>query len=139
MKISEMTRKDFESLPTKEWNKEVECTSLIILPGKAKDMHESGFRCMDFVAVKGDEAICLLSGCSDVLHIDGIGGYGNNWLGKYGTVPRAVPPSGWSIDCLPKSGLLRIWPTSQRILCGISLSSYEIYALEKINEASSRD
>ena len=43
-------------------------------------MHDSGFRTMDFVAYSKNEPICLLSGCSDVIHIDGIGGFGHNCL-----------------------------------------------------------
>ena len=129
MDISEMTRKDFEALPHREWNEEITCNSLIILPGRAKDKHDSDYRSMDFIAVTDDGAQCLLSGCSDVIHIDGIGGFGDNWLKKYGKVPFAIPPSGWSIDCLPKSGLLRMWPSSNKMKCGLALSSFKIYAL----------
>jgi len=129
MNVNEMTRKDFESLPHRNWDKDVICNSLIVLP--MRRMHDSGYRCMDFVAVVENEAICLLSGCSDVIHVDGIGGYGDDWLKKYGTVPSKIAPSGWSIDCLPKSGLLRMWPSSGKILCGSALSSFEMYALSK--------
>ncbi len=134
MNISEMTRKDFEALPHKEWDKEIEFDTLIILPGKAKDLHDSGYRCMDFVAVIKGEAKCLLSGGSDVLHVDGIGGFGDNWMEKYGSTPMMVPPSGWSIDCLPKSGLLHMWPSSGKMKCGVAISSFEIYALPKENK-----
>jgi len=131
MNISEMTRKDFESLPRRKWDEEVVFNSLIILPGQAKNKHDSGYRCMDFVAITESGPQCLLSGCSDVIHIDGIGGFGDDWLNKYGKVPSMVPPSGWSIDCLPKSGLLRLWPTSGKMKCGPALSSFEIYSLKK--------
>ena len=131
MNINEMTRKEFEALPNKEWNELIEFNSLIILPGRTRDKHESGYRCMSFVAVAEKGPQCLLSGCSDVIHIDGIGGYGENWFKKYGTVPQTIPPSGWSIDCLQKSGLLHIWPGSGKMTCGPSLSSFEIYALCK--------
>jgi len=129
MNVNDMTRKEFEALPHRKWNEIIICNSLIILPGKAKDLHDSGYRCMDFVAVDNSEPKCLLSGCSDVVHVDGIAGYGDNWVEKYNGVPPLIPPSGWSIDCLPKSGLLRIWPRSMRIKCGEALSSFEIYAL----------
>ena len=124
--VNNMTRKEFESVPyRKRWDKPVVCTSLVILPGKSRPLHDSGYRTMDFVAVKNDKPICRLSGCSDVLHIDGIGGYGFNWLEKYGAVPKMIPPSAWSIDCLPKSGLLRMFCNGE-IVCGSSLSSFEI-------------
>ena len=124
-----MTRKEFELLPHRKWDEEIICNSLIILPGRAKDKHDSGYRSMDFVAVINSKPKCLLSGCSDVIHIDGIAGLGDNWVNKYGGVPKLIPPSGWSIDCLPKSGLLRMWPSSGKIKCAPALSSFEIYAL----------
>lgn len=134
MNILEMTKKELEALDHRQWNTEMEFDSLVIIPGRARDIHDSGYRCMDFVAVKDTEPICLLSGCSDVIHIDGIGGLGKDWVKRYGTVPAAIPPSGWSIDCLPKSGLLRIWPGSRKMSCGPALSSFEIYAEEGEDE-----
>jgi len=86
---------------------------------------------MDFVACVNNEALCLLSGCSDVIHVDGIGGYGDGWLERCRISPGLMPPSGWSIDCLPTSGLLRMWPSSGKILCDAALSSFEMYAIDK--------
>jgi len=131
--IEKMSRREFESLPHRKWDEEIDCDSIIILPSRR--LHDSGYRCMDFVAVKDNEPFCLLSDCSDVIHVDGIGGYGiggygYHWLGKYKTVPNTALPSGWSIDCLPKSGLLRMWPSTGRIKCGIGLASFEVFALE---------
>ena len=128
MDINKMTRKELFTLPHRKWDEEIICDSIIILPTREK--HSSGYLCMDFVAVKGNEPICLLSGCSDVIHVDGIGGYGHNWYYKNQTVPELVSPTGWSIDCLP-NGLLRMWPASRQILCMPALSSFEIYALEE--------
>jgi hypothetical protein len=129
MNINKMKRSEFEALPHRKWNQEVVCNSLIILP--LRRMHDSGYRCMDFVAIVGENPVCLLSGCSDVIHLDGVGGYGYKWMEKYNAVPNSILPSGWSVDCLAKSGLFRIWPSSGKILCASSLSSFEIYALDK--------
>ena len=157
MDINQMTRRQFEALPHREWDKIIIFDSLIILPARVNHwslvqysirktlarflkmkepdvwevghLHDSGFRCMDFVAVLDDEPICLLSGCSDVIHIDGISGFGYQWLERYGTAPRAIPPSAWRIDCLAQSGLLRIWSTRGKMTCDLPLSSFEIYAL----------
>ena len=131
--INDMTRKELDALPYREGlGDKIEFTSMVILPGRIKDMHESGYRCMDFVAVMGEEPICRLSGCSDMIHIDGIGGYGKDWLERYGTVPAMVNRTGWSIDCLRKSGLLRMWPSSRRMTtCDYPSSSFEIYALKR--------
>lgn len=124
--INQMSRKEFEKLPHRKWNEIIICDSIIVL--STRRIHESNYRCMDFVAVKDNKPVCLLSGCSDVIHVDGIGGYGDNWREKYKTIPRFIPPSGWSIDCLKKSGLFRMWPSSNKIKCGYALSSFEIFA-----------
>ena len=132
MNINEMTRKDFDAVPCRKWNAVIgKFRSMVILPGRIKDMHDSGYRCMDFVAVNDkNEPICRLSGCSDVINIDGIGGYGKDWFKINGKVPNGVKPSGWSIDCLPKSGLLRMFATNN-MSTGLALSSFEIYSEPK--------
>lgn len=133
--INEMTRKEFEALPSRAWDEVIICMNIIILPGKSRPLHDSGFRLMDFVAVFADDKpLIRLSGCSDVIHVDGIAGLGFDWVKKYDGVPKTVPPSVWSIDCLPKSGLLRMWPASGRIRCSPALSSFEIFALPKEGE-----
>jgi hypothetical protein len=124
----EWTRKEFEAVPYRDdWGVEVICDSLVILPSRR--LHDSGYRAMDFIAIKGGKPLCRLSGCSDVIHINGIGGHGHRWLERYGTVPKLVPAHGWSIDCLPKSGLLHIF-CDKKIICGSALSSFEIFADE---------
>jgi hypothetical protein len=123
--INLWTRKEFEALPCRGWNEDIgEFDSLIILP--KRNIHDSGFRCLDFIAVKDNVPFIRLSGCSDVIHIDGIGGMGKNWLKRYGKIPDAVPPSNWSIDCLKTSGLLRMF-THRKLLAGEALSSFEIF------------
>ena len=123
--LGEWTRKDFDALPSRQWGEDIgEFTSLVILP--TKHIHDSGYRAMDFVAVSQDQKpICRLSGCSDVIHIDGIGGLGN-WSAE-GGIPRTIRPKGWTIDCLRKSGLLRIF-ADKKLTAGPALSSFEIYA-----------
>ena len=81
---------------------------------------------MDFVAVTEKNKMIRLSGCSDVIHIDGIGGYGKDWYRVFGSVPECIPPKGWSIDCLPKSGLLRIF-CDKYMECDNALSSFSVY------------
>ncbi|GAG34912.1 unnamed protein product [marine sediment metagenome] len=131
MDVNEMTRKQFEELPFRNglFSDHIgNFDSIIILPGRAKDKHDSGYRCMDFVAVKDNKPMCKLSGCSDVVHVDGIGGYGYDWLNKYKTVPKTLPVKSWNIDCLPKSGLLRMWCTDYKLCVGAALSSFELFA-----------
>lgn len=136
MSISEMTRADFNAVPMRDnWQAEIRCDSLVILPLRTK--HDSGYRCMDFVACAKNEPICRLSGCSDVIHFEGIGGYGYRWLQRFGRYPDTIRPSDWNIDCLPKSGLLRIW-SRHGLICGVAVSSFELYTdiQAKAKEAS---
>ena len=126
--INKMTRKEFEALPFREdWCKEIICDSIILLPQRT--LHDSGYRHLDFVAVRDNEPVCKLSGRSDVIHLDGIGGFGYNWS-KGGHVPDIISVSGWNMDCLPKSGLLRLFCNNKHILCGAALSSFEVYAVK---------
>lgn len=122
MKVTEMSREDFEKVPErKHFDEQIGLFySLVILP--MDYLHDSGYKCMDFIAVdENDEPICKLSGCSDVLHLDGIGGFG-----KYnGSIADNRPIEGWSIDCLP-CGLLRVFCKGQ-IEAGYAVSSFEVF------------
>lgn len=133
MIITEMTRKEFEALLHRSdipKNLFGLFDSLVILPLRRK--HESGYRCTEFVAVIKDEPICRLSGCSDVIHFDGIGGYGMNWLKRFGKVPNSIESKAWQIDSLPKSGLLRIYLSNcekmQLATDDMTVSSFCLYA-----------
>jgi len=124
--MNEMSRAEFLALPHREWNEEIVCDAVVIIPTGRK--HDSGYGAMDYAAVIEGEPKLLLAGGSDVVHIEGIGGYGDNWLEKYGGLPQSVPPTGWNIDCLRKSRLLRLFARG-RIKCGPALSSFEVYSL----------
>lgn len=116
------TRQQLRSVPERKWNEDIgtfDC--LIILPTKRK--HDSDYACMEFVAVKGGKPIYIMGGCSDVIHLDGIGGLDKNW----NVMLDKVKPTGWCIDCLLKSGLLRIF-TNKPLSPGLDLSSFELYS-----------
>ena len=125
--INDMTQKDFRELPLYEsWQDTIEdVDSVVVLPERTK--HDSGYRCMSYILCKADEVLVRVSSCSDVLHIDGIGGYGP-YDQRDGT--SVVPAKGWTIDCLPRSGLLRIF-CSYRISVAARLSSQSIYGQKK--------
>ena len=124
MNVFDMTKEDFEKVPERGgWSSDIgEFSALVIIPlGYA---HDSGWMCMDFVAVSEDgEPICRLSGCSDVLKLDGIGGRGN-W--RDSRLPSLIEPKGWRIDCLP-CGYLRLFSRGA-MTAGPAQSSFEIYA-----------
>jgi hypothetical protein len=162
MNAENMTRKQFMKLPRKKWNDEIKCNTLIIIPHEISrfdaltymlhkwlnrhiptlfkepeiyeisGMHDSGYRLISCVLCNDDEPFCITNG-GDVLHIDGIGGFGYKWLENYHHVPSTVPVAGWTIDCLPQSGLFRLW-CSEDILVGRSLSSQEIYRIKTMQD-----
>lgn len=125
--INQMTRKEFVAVPEREkWDEPVYCNSLVILPTRHR--HSSGYRCMDFVAIDEKmQPICRCSGCSDVLDLNGIGG--DRLLELHQEFDDDTLARGsWSIDCLPKSGLLRIM-NKDLIRVDAALSNCEIYSI----------
>lgn len=128
--LNDFTRKDFMALPQKAWDEDIgPFQSLVIIPERY--YHDSGFRCMTFIAVDNkNRPFCCLGGRSDVIHLDGVGGFGKDWTKRYNGVPNLVPPSSWNIDCLPKSGLLRLF-TNGTLTTGTVLSSFDLYSERK--------
>ena len=108
LEVNSMSKKEFSALPQLGWNEDVGAfNSLVIVPterrfwsavwfkikgktmmlfrvngwvGMERGMHDSGFRSMAFVPCKDGEPIGIVSGGSDALHIEGIGGFGYKWL-----------------------------------------------------------
>ena len=151
MKITEMTKADFAAIPYlplwTEWEKlapngRLEFRSVVIVPverdGKV-ELHDSGWGCMDFVLVNKDhEPIGKIGGGSDVLHIDGIGGYGPHedqvWAWEKSLYSGFVPAKGWTIDCLP-CGYLNLWTKRTLFLEDKFVgSSCEIYSESKMRK-----
>lgn len=97
--ISEMSKKEFQELEI-EYDKKG-FTSFIICP--MKEIHESGYRCMKFIFLREGKIVGTVSGWSDVIHFNGIGGQGKNNV--YEKFPRQP---AYKIDCLRKSGLVRV-------------------------------
>ena len=124
--IFRMTRKEMQNVPFNESGKDIgKFSCLVIIP--TYRFHDSGYRIMDFVAVSaGGFPICRLSGCSDVINIDGIGGRGKNWLSKPIESTDFIAAKGWSIDCLP-CGYLCLW-TGKPLSCSLPLSSFQIFS-----------
>lgn len=134
--FTKWTRKEFEALPTPKsyTNEEIgEVDSLVILP--EKHHHDSGWRCMSFVTIQKGVPTYRISGCSDVIHLGGAGGYNFLYLSdceSYNRIKnRTVPNAAWQIDCLPVSGLLRIFSRNYKLYVGASLSDFELFYKEK--------
>ena len=107
--------------------------SVVIVP--MKENHDSDFSCMKFILLKHFDIVGVVGGGSDVIHINGIGGYGD-W--KKGKINFSKPPKGydWSIDCLPKSKCVRLFILGQKELYtdGLVYSDFNIYVKEEENE-----
>lgn len=142
MKITEMSKQDFANVPYldtyNDWEKlapngHLEFNSLVIIPVKNEDgtinLHDSGWGCMEFCLVNtNDEPIGKIGGGLDVVNLDGVGGYGFDWLRKYDKVPMRIPIHGWTFDLLP-CGYLRVWSLKHlfihdRLIC----SNLEVFA-----------
>lgn len=134
--FTEWTRKEFLSLPEPEsyTNKDIgEVDSLVILP--ERHYHDSGYRCMSFVTIQNGVPTYRISGCSDVINLGGIGGYNFQGVSDCDSSNRiksqTVPNANWHIDCLPVSGLLRIFSGKYKLYVGASLSDFELFYKEK--------
>lgn len=118
--VEELLQLDYQKPQQQQFN------SVIIVP-LGDPLHESGFRRMKFVYLKRDgEVAGVCGGPSDVLHLDGIGGYGQDW--KTGMDEHKIPVSAWSIDCLP-NGCLRLFSRKPLVAPENSLSDAEIFTV----------
>lgn len=123
------TREEFENLecfaPTGEFN------GIVIIP--TNEMHESGYMCMKFALMDHWEVVGCVGGGSDVIHLNGIGGYGKlgpKWNAlKTGLMKRV----DWSIDCLP-NGLIRLFCSDKLELDDIICSDFNLYVKSEREE-----
>lgn len=79
-----------------------------------EELHDSGYRCMKFILERDNDIVGAVSGWSDVVHVNGIGGYGEDF--KQTMVSGMVPVVGMSMDCLPKSGCVRFFCDRSKIM-----------------------
>ena len=117
------TKEDFEKLefqkPTGHFN------SFVIIP--TGELHDSGYGCMKFALFCGKEYVGCVGGYSDVIHFNGIGGYGLKWR----EVPKEIPVVDFCMDLLP-NGLFRVF--SQKcylFIDSLICSDFSIYAQDK--------
>ena len=139
--ILDMTKEDFDAVPSldtyADWEKLapngcLEFSSFVIIPVHNEDgainIHESGWGCMEFCLIDlNGKPIGKVGGGSDVINLDGIGGYGDLSL-RFVGIPRTIPVHGWSIDLLP-CGYLNVWTRrTLYIKDSIVWSNFEVFS-----------
>ncbi len=99
--VMKMTKKDFLAIPCRKWDEKLTgVRGVYVLPSRRK--HESGWACMDFVAVfdDGRPMIRFGGGCDDV-----------SFVGEY-----------FNMDCTYPHGIIHIW-SHRRFTISCDLSS----------------
>ena len=120
--LNEYTREEFLALDT--FGIDQDFAGVVIVP--TGEVHDSGWGTMKFILTRGNEIVGAVGGWSDVLHINGIGGYGRDWKRTMET--GMVPVVGWSIDCLAKSGCVRLFSNKKcNLRDRLVLSDFEIF------------
>lgn len=123
------TKEEFEKLdyfePTGEFN------GIIIIP--TNEMHESGYMCMKFALMDHWEVVGCVGGGSDVIHLNGIGGYGKYENFKEALKTGLTKRVDWSIDCLP-NGLIRLFCSKKLELDEIICSDFNVYVKSEREE-----
>lgn len=125
MDLLKLKKEDFENLPSKNCeykDKENPFHSFILIP--TEEIHDSEWGCIKIVGIDYENNMYELTKWSDVIHLDGIGGYG---LDFENIRSNKIEVHGWSIDLLP-CGYFRLWSNGKNIL-GSCMSSFEIYGL----------
>lgn len=123
--IQSMTLEDLLAVPQSKTLGEIgPFTGFVIVP--TGELHYSGFGCMKFVITRHNEIVGAVGGWCDVVHLNGIGGYGLDW--QKSLTDGKVPVINWSIDLLPKSGCLRVFSSHRLVLRdGFMGSDFEVY------------
>ena len=117
-----MSKAQLLDCPKRGWSEDIgPFNSLVLVPLRTR--HDSGYRFMEFVAIKEDFPFKRLSGCSDVMML---GGYFNR-----------ASSVNWTIDCLPISGLFNLFHMTEKLHCGLALSSFEIFTETEYNRRNS--
>lgn len=122
--ITDMTLGDLFAVPYNKHRDEIgPFTGFVIVP--TGELHDSGFGCMKFVLTHHNEVVGAVGGWCDAVHLNGIGGYGHDWL--QGIANRMVPVIDWSMDFLPKCGCLRVFSSHKLELEDFICSDFTVY------------
>lgn len=85
-----------------------EFSAFAIVP--MEELHESGYRVMKFILERDGKIVGAVSGWSDMVHVNGIGGYGaygDDFMSALKS--QMTPRVAIRLDCLPTSGCIRFF------------------------------
>lgn len=105
-KLYDYTLKELRAI--ENFGENEEFSAFVIVP--MDELHDSGFRIMKFILERDGKIVGAVSGWSDVIHVNGIGGYGefdNTYPIRLKS--QLVPRVGIQMDCLPESGCVRFF------------------------------
>ena len=125
--IEQYTLEELQAM--ENFGKNVPFNSVVLVP--MEDMHDSGYRCMKFILLHDHKIVRVVSGWSDVIHLNGIGGYGRNLEKAFSYDRPMVGVMPWSIDCLPTSGCMRLLTRKNCVTDSFIGSDFIIYAKEE--------
>lgn len=122
--IQDMTLDELLAVPYSKRLDEIDTfNGFVIVP--TGELHDSGFGCMKFVLTLHVDIVGAVGGWSDIVHLNGIGGYGRGL--QKSLMDRKVPVIDWSIDLLPKSGCLRAFSSHKLVLDDFIGSDFSVY------------
>ena len=121
-KINDYTYEEFRKLDY-FFDPNIEFNEVVLVP--TNRVHDSGYRCIKYVLGFRGKIVAVIGGASDVLHLNGIGGYGLDFEDAIRT--QKVPLIDWCIDCLDKSGCLRLFSYHKLKVEGINSSDLSVY------------
>ncbi len=122
--ITEMTLEELRAVPYCKYNEIGPFYEFVIVP--TGELHDSGFGCMKFVLLRNANSIIgAVGGGSDVIHLNGPGGYGSKWQEALTT--GRVPVTDWNMDLLPKSGCIRVFSGHRLMLESYVCSDFNVY------------
>lgn len=102
-----MTRKELLAAPKRDPNKKIVATGVYVIPTNKK--HDSGYRCMSFVA-ETEDGLIQFGGCCDDVSFEG---------------------EHFSMDCDFKTKLLHVWNRNKFEVIGVDFSSIRFIELKE--------
>jgi len=117
--LNTWTRKELLALPHRAWDKETTYTSILIL--QSTNIHDSGYRCFIIIGCMDAKPVEIITEWADDL----------NWF----IAPQDLPSYSYApfthMDCMKKSGAIRVWKREYKFKIGAALSSTDISLIKE--------